>query len=178
MTPPQPGASRPEADVAVTYESPAGVLGVLAAVLYVVSFFLPACEGAAGYQAFALSLVCVVGIPMWLANPLFWSGLLLLSQGKRAAAGKAGLTAVALALSQCWLFWPGLRVGYFAWVGSMGLLAVAGWCGGQERQAAVPESRGAGEASRIAARFRSAGRVRQPWQPACNSFRAGYDGTR
>jgi hypothetical protein len=131
MTPPQPCVSRPETDLAIAYQSPAGLLGVLAAVLYVVSFFLPACEGMAGYQAFVISVVFLIGIPMWLANPGFWLGLLLLYQGKHAAAAKAGLLATALALSECWMFWPALRVGCFAWVGSMGLLAVAGWCGGE-----------------------------------------------
>jgi hypothetical protein len=127
------------------------VLGVAAALLYAVSFFLPAYHAGVGYEAFVSAFVCVIGMPMWFANPVFWSGLGLLYQGKYAAAGRTGLRAVVLALSECWLFSEGLRVGYFAWVGSMALLAVAGWCG-QERD--WPHGlRGAGEASRIAARF-------------------------
>jgi hypothetical protein len=144
----------PEAIVAVRCPPAVAVLGLAAVFLYAVSFFLPACDNAAGYQAFVLSVVCVVGIPMWFANPFFWAGVALLSQGKYASAGKAGLVALVLALSECWLFAQGLQVGYYAWVGSMALLAAAGWCGAAEgRDGPVHGTRGAGEATRIAARF-------------------------
>jgi hypothetical protein len=139
-------------EVAREHLSPA-VLGVAAAVLYALSFFLPAFQEAAGYQAFFVSLFFVVGIPMWAANPVFWSGLVLLSQREYASAGKAGVLALSLALSECWLFSEGLRVGYFAWVGSMALLALAGGCG-QPRDSFPIEAETAGEAARIASRLR------------------------
>jgi hypothetical protein len=118
----------PEVLIAVRCPPTVALLGFAAALLYAASFFLPAVDGAAGYQAFVLSLVFIIGIPMWLANPVFWSGLTLLSQGKYASAGKTGLLALVLALSECWLF-NDLRVGYYAWVGSIALLAAAGWWG-------------------------------------------------
>jgi hypothetical protein len=75
------------------------------------------------------------------------------------------VVAVLLALSESWLFGLELRVGYFAWVGSMGLVALAGLCAEERRRrpAPWPASRPAvEEASRIAARFRL-GRAR-PWR--------------
>jgi hypothetical protein len=146
----------PEAVIAVRCPPIAAVLGVAAAVLYAGSFLLPAYHEAAGYQAFMFSFVCVIGIPMWLANPVFLSGLALLSQGKYRSAGKAGLWALVLALSECWLFSGGLRVGYYVWVASMALLAAAGWWG-QLRRVPVHGPWGAGEATCIAARFRAVG---------------------
>lgn len=127
------------------------VLGVAAVLVYAVSFFLPVFLEAAGYHAFLLSLVSVVALPMWLANPFFWSGLAGLCRGEYRSARKAGLAGLVLALSECWLFFEGLRVGYFAWVGSMALLAVAGWCG-QPRQSSIGAGN-AGEATRIASRL-------------------------
>jgi hypothetical protein len=127
------------------------LLGVAAVLVYALSFFLPAFDEAAGFSAFFLSLVLVVGFPMWLANPLFWSGLAGLCRGEYRSAWKAGLTGFILALSECWLFAKGLRVGYFAWAGSMALLAVAGWCG-QRRQPSFEAER-TGEGALIAARL-------------------------
>src|SRR5262249_41227117 len=138
--------------VAVVHPSAAALLGLFAALLYAASFFLPACEEVAGWQAFVLSLVFFVGLPMWLANPVFWSGLVLLSRGEYGPAGKRGLVAFVLALSECSLFAEGLQVGYFLWVGSMAVLAAAGWWG-HVRSRPVEGTRGAGEASRIAARL-------------------------
>jgi hypothetical protein len=147
-------ARTPPADMVVAVRCPPAValLGLAAVLVYAVSFFLPACDNAAGYQAFVLSLVCVIGIPMWFANPFFWAGIALLSQGKYASAGKAGLVALVLALSECWLFAKGLRVGYFAWVSSIALLAVAGFCGGFDKPPPC-RLRNVGEATRITARF-------------------------
>jgi hypothetical protein len=135
-------------------------LGWLAVGLYIISFFLPAYAGALGYQAFLCALVCMIGIPMWSANLVFWGGLAQLSQGRYRSAGGAGLAALLLALSEAWMFRDGLQVGYWMWVGSMGLLALAGLCPEREtrprrlhvRSAALP----VGEAYRIASRFRGA----------------------
>ena len=69
-----------------------------------------------------------------------------------AAVAHSPAAELLLALSECWLFAEGLRVGYFLWVGSMALLVLAGWCGLLQADSA-PVTRGAGEASRIAARF-------------------------
>jgi hypothetical protein len=93
-------------------------------------------------------------IPMWAANPLFWSGLAHLYTGQYRAARNAGLAALFLSLSQSWMVYRELRVGYFAWVGSMVLLTAAGWCG-QLRCCPIHGSCGACEATRIAARFAS-----------------------
>ena len=153
----------PEAIVAVRCPPAVALLGLAAVLVYAVSFFLPAFDKTAGYQAFVLSLVCVIGIPMWFANPFFWAGVALLSQGKYRSAGKAGLVALVLALSECWLFAEGLQVGYYAWVGSMALLSAAGFCGAAEgRDGPAHGSRGAGEAARIAARWATASTPRSP----------------
>ena len=150
MTTLQPRTRPPE--VALVHRPAVTLLGLSAALLYAGSFFLPAYQEAAGFHAFVLSLVFLVGIPMWLANPFFWSGLTLLAQGKYRSARNAGLVALVLALSECWLFAEGLQVGYFVWVSSMASLAVAGWWG-QLQPYSAQGTRGAGEASRIAARL-------------------------
>jgi hypothetical protein len=150
-------ARTPPGEIVVGRFPPAvAVLGVLAAVLYAVSFFLPALRGVLGHQAFVWSLLFVFYAPMWGANPALWFGLALLAQGKFRSARKAGVLALVLALSECWLFYRELRVGYFAWVGSMALLAVAGWRGARHeppRELFLPRLRSTGEAGRIAARF-------------------------
>jgi hypothetical protein len=111
----------------------AGVLGGAAALLYVISFFLPALGdkggGILGFQAFIYSVLLVVTIPMWLANPLFWLGLALLMRRQWHGARFYGLLAVVLGLSESWMYGKELAVGYILWVGSMVLLTVAGWCG-------------------------------------------------
>jgi hypothetical protein len=138
--------------IAVRCPPTAALLGLAAALLYAVSFFLPAADGVAGYNAFVFSLVFLLFIPMWAANPVFWSGLAHLYLGQYRSARNAGLAALFLSLSQAWMVYRELRVGYFAWVGSMALLAVAGFCGGYGKQPPC-QSRNAGEATRIAARF-------------------------
>jgi hypothetical protein len=161
MTLTQARVPPPERVLAVRCPPTVALLGLAAALLYAASFFLPATDMVAGYQAFVLSLVFVIGIPMWLANPVFWSGLTLLSQGKYRSARKAGLLGLVLALSECWLFSKGLRVGYFAWVASMALLAAAGWWG-QLGHGPVHGPRVPGEATRIAARFTACRSPRMP----------------
>jgi hypothetical protein len=130
-------------------------LGLLAVLIYVLSFFLPALPHAVGYQTFVFALVFVIGVPMWAANPVFWIGLGKLYQGEYRTARTLGVVALLLALSECWLFSEDLRVGYFAWVGSMAGLALAGWWGTPPRWPVLAESERPGEASRIAARFPS-----------------------
>ncbi len=144
----------------VTMRHPAGValLGTLAATMYAVSFFLPATGSILGYQAFVCALLVVICAPMWLANPVFWLGLVLLHRREYRSAGHAGMIAVLLALSECWMFSGELGVGYFVWVGSMAALTLvglfgeprdgpSGWYG---RSQLFP----VGEASRIVSRFR------------------------
>jgi hypothetical protein len=111
----------------------ASLLGTAAAVLYGVSFFLPVLSPGRmfGLEAFIYSVLMVVTIPMWLANPMFWLGLALLSGRRWQGACFYGLLALVLGLSESWMFWDQLTVGYFLWVGSMALLALAGWCGGR-----------------------------------------------
>jgi hypothetical protein len=103
------------------------VLGIAAGVVYGTSFFLPAIESLLGFGAFWYSLLMVITIPMWLANPLFWLGLGLLFGRQWQAARFYGILAMALGLSESWLFWNELSAGYFLWVGSMSLLTLAGW---------------------------------------------------
>jgi hypothetical protein len=135
------------------------LLGYLAAVMFAVSFFLPALHNVAGYEAFVYALLWVICIPMWAANPVFWCGLAYLSAGRYRSAGKAGLAALLLALSESWMFWGELEIGYWIWAGSMAVLAVAGlYAGGTERRPqcwpALPGWRTLCEAGRIASRFR------------------------
>jgi hypothetical protein len=132
-------------------------LGGLVFLLYGFSFVLPATGRMLGYQAFMMSVLFVLCIPMWLANPVFWYGLVRLCQGRCESAARAGLLALVLALSECWMFWGELSTGYFLWAGSMALLALLGWCGSREvglartiRVVGVHS----GDATRIAARFR------------------------
>jgi hypothetical protein len=149
----------PEAVVA--RRSAAGdVIGLLAVILYALSFFLPATRWVVGYQVFVCSLVFVICIPMWAANLVFWAGLAELCLGRYRSAGLAGLVAVVLALSECWMFTAELRVGYFVWVGSMALLAFVGLCGTEENRPRWPARVGsniAGAATRIASRFPAVG---------------------
>jgi hypothetical protein len=144
----------------VTTRHPAGVavLGTLAVVMYGVSFLLPAAGRMLGYQAFVCAVLFVIGVPMWLANPVFWLGLVLLSRREYRSASTAGIVALLLALSECWMFSGDLGVGYFVWVGSMAFLALVGLFGESEAAPrewyARPQRFPVGEASRIVSRFR------------------------
>ncbi len=138
-------------EAVVARNAATGVLGLAAAVLYAVSFFLPALPGVKGYAAFVYALVFGICVPMWAANPVFWVGLARLCVGQYKSAANAAVVAVVLALSECWLF-KDLGVGYFAWIGSMALLAVAGFCQGYDEWP-PPRLRNGGEAARIAAKF-------------------------
>jgi hypothetical protein len=157
----QESASRPPETVEADRFSEGFWLGWLVTGLYLLSFFLPVDSGMLGYHAFICALVFVIGIPMWLANPVFWFGLVRLFQGRYTSAGTAGVVALLLALSQVWMFRGAAQVGYWVWVGSMGLLALAGLSHEREtrpqrlpaRSVSLPVS----EASRIASRFHPEG---------------------
>jgi hypothetical protein len=132
--------------------------GVFATVMYIISFFLPAWQEARGYEAFVLSLMFLFCVPVWAANLVFWIGLAQWSQGRYWSASMAGLVALSLGLLGVWMFKDGLKIGYWLWVGSMGVLALGGLCKEQDSQPRNRPSqaitRDAGEASRIVARFR------------------------
>ena len=106
---------------------------VLSTVLgtYGVSFFLPVTDAGTpqvmyGYQAFFWGLVSLIYLPMWLANPLLWFGCICYRDGERSAARKAGTIATLLAISEVWLWDDPPEIGYYVWIGSMVLLAIAG----------------------------------------------------
>jgi hypothetical protein len=158
---PLPQAETTLPPIVAERQHPAAIvlLGSLAVVMFAVSFFLPALHGVAGYQAFICALLWLFGIPMWAANPVFCFGLAYLSAGRYRSAARAGLAAVLLALSESWMFWGELDVGYWIWAGSMAVLAVAGLCasGMESRMPSWPGLSGrrmVGEAARIASRFR------------------------
>jgi hypothetical protein len=98
--------------------------------LYVVSFFLPAVgwEGF-GFMAFFWSMVIPSFLPMWLANPVLWIGYVKAANQRWHAVTIAGVVALGLAMSESWVFWRQVNVGYFLWIGSMALLAAAGLAG-------------------------------------------------
>ena len=69
----------------------------MAAALYTVSFVLPVLGASfRGYHAFMVALaVFPLFLPLWLANPAFWVGLLCLFAGRRRRAGTAAAPSVA-----------------------------------------------------------------------------------
>jgi hypothetical protein len=144
--------------VLVRRSAASALLGWLAFLLYALSFFLPATDRIMGWQAFLYALLFFFCLPMWSANPVFWVGLVRLSQGRYRSAGMAGVLAVVLALLECWMFHRELAVGYLVWVSSMGTLALAGLfgCGREEQPAGgLARTRGTqGEAAWIVSRFR------------------------
>jgi hypothetical protein len=88
--------------------------------VYLASFLLPAYGMSIlqspvtffGWQAFYGAGLIWTLVPMWLANPALWFGLVKFFNGRWAAAGNAGLVATALALSEIWLVWDDLAFGY------------------------------------------------------------------
>jgi hypothetical protein len=134
------------------------VLTCMIGALYAASFFLPATKTMPGYAAFVCSVLFLIGIPMWLANPVFWVGLYRLAHGRYQAAGRSGILALVLALSECWMFEGDLSYGYFLWVGCMGLLALTGLRAEDDERPRPWPTHDAwwtdGDAARIASRFR------------------------
>jgi hypothetical protein len=144
--------------VTVRHPAAVAILGALAVAMYGVSFFLPATGRILGYQAFVCALLFVICAPMWLANPVFWLGLVMLSRREYRSASHAGMIALLLALSECWMFSGELDSGYFVWAGSMAVLALVGLFGelndGPRRWWGRSQFFPVGEASRIVSRFR------------------------
>jgi hypothetical protein len=130
--------------------------------LYAASFFLPAFDTGTGrtlngWEAFRRALE--FGFPAlrpppktpgwalgtrpgvgWLANPAFFTGIVLAASGRWRLAALPSLAAVALALLwPTWIFagFNHYLVGYYAWAGSMSLLAATALAG-----AAVQSRRG------------------------------------
>jgi hypothetical protein len=114
-------------------------LSVASGCLYVVSFLLPVGWGLGffGLHAFVCSAMIPFVWPMWAANPVLWFGLVKAANQRWEAARNAGVLAMLLAISEAWMFLPGLGVGYFCWLCSMIALATAGAYGAeQERRSA------------------------------------------
>ena len=105
--------------------------------MYAVSFVLPAVDRGFGFGAFLASLLIPILWPMWAANPVLWYGFAKLFDQQWRPARNAGLLALALALSESWMFWDQVSVGYFLWIGSMLALMVVANCRGRPRAAGV-----------------------------------------
>jgi hypothetical protein len=138
-----------------------GLLAVSAA-LYGVSFVLPTfvmrdsagVEVHLGYQAFTAALCSPllgpeggalrIAVLLWLANPIYWRGSYHLVAGRYMRAFTEAVIATGLAAA---FFMLGVAsepdfspIGYYAWLVSIGLLAVAAgvacaWKGMGERKA-------------------------------------------
>src|SRR5262245_17160718 len=126
------------------------LVGWLAVVLYVASFFFDATDGVPGFAAFFYSLFLPYFWPAWLANVFLWIGLTRLSQGRSRSAGVTGLMALLLALSAVLVCGDRVGAGYFLWAGSMAVLATVGLVRERKR---CPSRRLIGEGSRITSRF-------------------------
>lgn len=117
---------------------------------YGISFCLPAFEigvegrgtSESGFSAFLVAFLALgqeyfgglASFLVWLANPAFWIGVVLLATGRPTAALVASCAALLLGCS--FVFGPLILVGYYVWLGSMALLAGACavqllWCGRQ-----------------------------------------------
>ena len=136
----------------------AAVLRLLSVVVYVASFVLPVCGeskpvgSCLGIGAFLMALFwpwalaignfpegliyVMLWFPSWLANVAYWLALFCLSDGKnRKATLLAGLGVfLGLTIIPGLGFWGGeFRVGYWCWIGSMALLALAAGIAGESR---------------------------------------------
>ncbi|HYT88747.1 MAG TPA: hypothetical protein VEL76_08575 [Gemmataceae bacterium] len=130
--------------------SPVGWLAIILSV-YGAAFFLPVGEGgrAYGHQMFSLGAIATASFALlpwswpWLANMVFYVGCICLVTGRSREARQGGLIATVMALGYLpYVFGPFAAgkselpgAGYWVWVGSMALLALAGW---RESQAAHP----------------------------------------
>lgn len=109
----------------------AWVIGIPA--LYVLACVLPAVKLVAE-QEIAPGWMCLIPsfydlfIPIWWTNPLFLLGCLLLALGFNRTAAGIGVLITPLAIYCAFIFWKdgGLGPGYFCWLASYSLLAVAG----------------------------------------------------
>ena len=126
------------------------LVGWLAVVLYVASFFFDATDGVPGYAAFFYSLFFPVFWPAWLANLFFWIGLARLSGGRNRSAGVTALMALFLALSAVLICGNKVGAGFLLWSGSMAVLTTVGLARERKRW---PSRRLIGEATRITSRF-------------------------
>ena len=119
------------------------LFSILVAVVYSGSFVLPAVDfgphrrgdvfelsgTSSGFEAFFLAIPAILsGLPVWLANPVFWLGLILLAAYRPLGAAICGAIAVLLALTglQPVESQEILLVGYYVWLTSIGLLFLAG----------------------------------------------------
>jgi hypothetical protein len=101
---------------------------------YVCSFFLPAVGDGYGFNAFLAAAMFPFFWPMWAANPVVCFSLVKVFNQEWRAARKWGFFALGLALSESWMFWGSVKVGYFMWIGSMALIATAGCHGWAHEQ--------------------------------------------
>jgi hypothetical protein len=66
----------------------------------------------------------LVGVS-WLANPMILVGMYMLGIGARRHAAVTGVLAILLALCACQVAW--IIPGYYLWLGSMGIVFMAGY---------------------------------------------------
>jgi hypothetical protein len=100
------------------------------ATVYVAAFFLPVTDAATprqmrGYEAFFWAFVSIVYLPMWLANPALWFGGSQFLARRWNSARNAALVAVALGVSEVWMWDDVPNSGFYVWIGSMILLSIA-----------------------------------------------------
>ncbi|WP_442511809.1 hypothetical protein SH528x_003554 [Novipirellula sp. SH528] len=123
------------------------LVAILAVGLYGLSLLLPAIGTSGGYNQAQLGLSkqnpgfwililsmanCFVLNPMWLANPLAWTGAFLLAKRSYRAAAVTSMLASVAALAGVWLFMQvtnggdqyDLLVGCYIWIASIVVLAV------------------------------------------------------
>jgi hypothetical protein len=127
---------------------------------YATSFVLPAAGGAGlistkfGYDVFVETLDCAVSSPydfrwtatrLWLANPLFWSGVVALSLQRPLLAATCGMVALFVMGGDLFsLRGEGLlRIGAYLWYGTIMALFVVGLvaAGHQELQKPDPNAK-------------------------------------
>jgi hypothetical protein len=132
----------------------AWVLYFVSLAFYAVSFLLPAFEivvegqhdASYGYDAFLVALAAawqpmlggLLSFVVWLANPAYWAGAVFFGRGRYWRSAAASIAAVVLGCH--FVFAPLILVGYFVWLGSMALLALASSVRlVRERQARIAE---------------------------------------
>jgi len=86
-----------------------------------------------GYEVFgqlAIGVICPSPTWVWFANPALWIGVILLATGKWRIAWIAGCFALLLGIwAGGYIIYHGrdmhLYIGYYIWLGSIGLLALS-----------------------------------------------------